>query len=751
MFIASLRFPVLKTILLILVTFPGFQVSHQSLAQGPQHLPFHLKAPGWEESQLDKAEMLEVIAATCKVMAQQQNEVGAIIDPYLDREHQYATPYFAFAVGVLLDAGAGLELKEAGIRAMEHSTLDFSKGTKSIPDEHGEFFISPLTHALDLYKNHISEQQYDEWVSRMETPLAAVMQNFDGRINNWRTYAMKGEWSRAKKGLSEKKEATEFIEKAWNQYSQRIRIVNDRWNLYQDWSSDPQSLAVEAVGRGNLIGLVVEGYDGPSSDEMLSAVRRGTHTSLFMQAPDGQAPPNGRTDNHIFNDVLYQLTFEALAEDAWKQGNARLAGQYRRAANLAFKSILRWQRTDTPWMGSFFITKNHFEPGDRIGYQPASQWGNYTGAIVQHLAEAYLTRQSEIPEVPAPAETGGYAFETDDRFGAFFANAGGFQVMVNLRGASVPKYGLSWTPLGTVRMIKKGWDGRLGPADGEHDLKRGETVDLVTGSGDKVDNYRPQSGISFGPEWIEKGHWVRIADLPANYQGEAEVHFVHPLLVKFTIHYSYVTGRGGPFFSQDFVLTPDLLVTRLKSAQELPFGLTVPLLENDGRSLQTQISADRAHTGYSTLGDRQYFISLNESVELDTTAASIQSTYGWLKPVRFETTEATVDLLVYPKRAGEMEADRIKEGFRWTPDGFETPFARVGEDFYIGKEIAGGEGKSMDVDGDGEAEVSFDQNCLFVFQLENGSIKQAESDRAVEMNYEGKTYQLLPYQPIAVE
>lgn len=81
----------------------------------------------------------------------------------------------------------------------------------------------------------------------METPLAEVMQNFDGRINNWRTYAMKGEWSRVNHNLSPKNFATEFIETAWNQYSQRIRIVNDKWNMYQDWSSDPQSLVVEAV------------------------------------------------------------------------------------------------------------------------------------------------------------------------------------------------------------------------------------------------------------------------------------------------------------------------------------------------------------------------------------------------------------------------------------------------------------------------------------------------------------------------
>jgi hypothetical protein len=724
--------------------------AYPGLAQIPVHHAFHLRQSTWEETDVAREDLLEVIEAACAVMAAQQDSSGAIIDPYLQREHQYSTPYFAFAVGVLLDAGVGSDLKEAGIMAMEHSTLNFSKGTKSIPDEHGEFFISPLTHALDSYKNHIPEQQYEEWKRRMETPLRAVLQNFDGRINNWRTYAMKGEWSRAKKGLAEKSYATEFIEKAWNQYSQRIRIVNDRWNLYQDWSSDPQSLAVEAVGRGNLIGLAMEGYDGPSSAEILTAVKNGTHTSLFMQAPDGQAPPNGRTDNHIFNDVLYQLAFETMAEEAWKQGNVRLAGQYRRAANLAFKSILRWQRSDTPWKGSFFITKNHFEPGDRIGYQPASQWGNYTGAIVQHLAEAYLTRQSDIPEVPSPAEIGGYAFETDDRFGAFFANAAGFQVMVNLRGASVPKYGLSWTPLGAVRLIREGWDGRLGPADGEHDLKRGNTFDLITSSGDRVDRYRPQSGVSFGPEWMERGHWVRLADLPANYQGEAEVHFVHPLLVRFTIHYSYVTGRGGPFFSQEFILTPTMLVTRLKSAQNIPFGLTVPLLENDGRPLLTQITDDMAFTGYSDRGDRQYFIGLNEDLRIDTTARSIQSTYGWLKPLRFETNETSTDLLVYPKKPGELDATALRQGFRWTENGFETPLGRVGAFHYIGDKLAGGKGKSMDLDGDGTAEVVFDKPCLFILQLEQGIVQAVETDREVVLQYGGKSFQLSGYRPLQI-
>ncbi|MBR9775405.1 MAG: hypothetical protein GYB55_10465 [Cytophagales bacterium] len=711
---------------------------------------FHLSVKPWDKSKVDKNDFLELIEATCEVMAINQNPSGAIIDPYLKREHQYSTPYFAFAVGVLLKAGKGKHLKAAGIKAMEHSTLAFSKGSKAIPDEHGEFFISPLTNSLQFYKNHVSQDQFKTWTERMRTPLEVVMQNFDGRINNWRTYAMKGEWNRVNHKLSDKSFATEFIETAWNQYSQKIRIVNDKWNMYQDWSSDPQSLAVEAVGRGNLIALATEGYDGPSSPEIWKAFRKGTYTSLYTQSPDGQAPPNGRTDNHIFNDVLYQLAFEVMAEDAWKNGDQYLAGQYRRAANLAFKSIYRWQRDSGPFKGSFYITKNHFDPKDRIGYQPASQWGNYTGALVQHLAEAWISRKNEIPEFPSPAEIGGYAFTTDDSFGAFFANAGGFQVMVNLRGASVPKYGLSWTPLGTVRMVKQGWDGRLGPSDGEHDISKNSTYQMKTDNGTHVDSYGPQSGISFGPEWKERGHWVRIADVPSTYRAEAEIKFVHPLLVRFTIHYTYVTGRGGPYFSQEFILTPDLLVTRLKNAQSHQFGLTVPLLENDGRPLITSISNNIAQTGYSKNGDQQSFIGLNKDIKIVSDAPSIQSTYGWLKPIRFESEEESIDLMVYPKISSDMSSSKMHENFKWTANGFTTPLAEIKGNLYRGINIAGGEGDAMDLDADGKSDVVFSKKCRFMLQLNDNSIDQVETDQDVIMTYQGKNHTLTAFQPFTL-
>jgi hypothetical protein len=726
-------------------------LSAQDLPHTLPHLPFHLTAKPWTSLSYSRQDLISIIESACRVMAQHQDEYGAIVDPILKREHQYTTPYFVFAVGTILASGGEKDLLEAGVKAMEHSTSQISRGSKSISDEHGEFFIGPLSQALALYAPYVSASQLATWTARMKTPLGLILQNFEGRINNWRTYGMKGEWTRAILGLVEKDAAVDFIEKGWHTQTQRIRIVPDKWNLYQDWSSDPQSLAVEAVGRGNLIGLVMEGYDGPAGTEIAETVRRGTETSLLLQAPDGQAPSNGRTDNHVFNDVLYQLAFEVMAEDALNQGNLFLAGRYRRAANLAFKSINRWHRTDEPWAGSFYVTKNHFDPGDRIGYQPASQWGNYNGAVVQHLAEAWHHRKSDIREFPAPAEIGGYAFETDSKFGSFFANAGGMQVVANLRGASVPKYGYSWTPLGVIRISKVGWDARLGPSDGIHDLQMGEEVQVQTSTGEILDRFRSLSGVTFGPEWMEGGQWLRIADVPAHYQAIPEIKFVHPLLVKFTLHYTYVTGRGGPYFSQEFIITPDAVVTRMHALQNVVHGVIVPLLENDGRNLQLTFADKIVTTRYTGGNDEQNFISLNNQVALNRDAPSIQSSYGWLKPVRFETEEPSTDILIYPKTRHDPPAEIVLNSFEWTTDGFKSVLGKVSGTTFLGPTSAGGEGNTMDLTGDGANDAFFDKTCYFIFQLHDGKPTAVETDRQVVLKLNGREYSLEPHEPFYLD
>ena len=688
--------------------------------------PWHLTALPWTPLAFPKSAYLDVIEGICRFSATHQDARGAIIDPFLRREHQYSTPYFAYAVAVLTHAGHAPGLLPAGVRAMNHATEDFAKGADGIPDQHGEFFIAALTEALALYKNQVPEETIQRWRGRMTAPIAQVVLGVN--LNNWRTFAMKGEWLRAEAGLVERSATQEFIEDAWHHQTQRGRMAGDTNSLYEDRSSDPDSLAVEAVGRGNLLALTAAGYDGPSAGEIARLAERGTLASLQLQDPSGQCPPNGRTDDHVFNDVVYQLAFEVMAERMGTQGDLRLAGQYRRAALLSFGSIARWCRTDGSWKGSYFVTKNHFDPAERVGYQPASNYGNYNGAVMFHLAEAYQTRRTEIAEQPAPVEIGGYALVTDPHFSAVSVNAGGMQMIANLRGDTQPAFDNYWTPLGVARFGRAGWDCRLGPSDGVRDVPTG-------------------LGVSFAPTWPENGDWVRLADVPDRYRGDFSVQFAHPLLVRCAVDYRPKPGRSGPAFRHEFTLTPDGILARLSSPDTTQFGVTWPLLENDGRPLVTSVSAYDATTHYADSRDEQSFLALHPGAEIFGADPPVRSTYGWLRPLRVTAPGNKQDTLVYPHGAGQPDAAALRSRFQITADGFSSSLGRVAGSLYVGQTAAGGEGDHIDLNGDGKAEVTFAHSCRFVLQLESGKVTAVEVDRPVTAMIEGRRLSLTAHTP----
>jgi len=711
--------------------FVGIFSFARLFAQGPPdtgpEVRFHLTARPWKPLALSRDKYLDAIEGICRFTVLNQDARGAVIDPFLHREHQYSTPYFAFAVGALVHAGRAADLLANGIRAMDHATECFAGGDPAIPDAHGEFFLASLPGALELYAPHVPAEKLALWRERMRTPREQLVR---GGKNNWRAYAMKGEWLRSKLGLADRAQTLAFIEDSWLRAEQRARIVNDQWNFYQDHGTDPESHAVEGVGRGNLLALIDAGYDGPSNEEMRRCVERGSAVTLLLQDPSGQCPPNGRTDDHVWNDVLFQLCFEVMAETVRQSGNAWLAGQYRHAAMLSFSSIARWGRSDGPWAGSYFVTKNHFDPAKRVGYQTASNYGNYNGAVMIHLAEAFLARKSEIAEQPAPVEIGGYAFATDAKFASAVANAGGMQLFAALRGDTNKVFGRYWSALGVERFGRVNWDSRLGPSDGERDAATGR-------------------GVTFAPTWLENGQWVRLADVPERYHGRFSAQFVHPLLVRCAFDYSPVNG-DGPSFRHDFLLTPDGILATLRSSNATLFGVTWPLLQDDGRPLHDRITAQAATVAYRDNSDEQCFFSLSPGTIVTDDQARVQSTYGWLLPVRAPASSGTNQTFIYPRGEGDPPADQLRASLRVTEDGFESAIGSVHGTLYVGRTSAGGEGRSIDCDGDGKPDAIFADLCRFVLQLRRGKIVAAETDRKTTAQIAGKQIALEAYAPVTI-
>jgi len=90
-------------------------------------------------------------------------------------------------------------------------------------------------------------------------PIANLIQTF---TNNWRGYAMKGQWYRFQQGLVSNSDAVTFIENGWTG-SQRARFTSNALNLYHDQTSDPDTFAYDAASRANLWNMLVHGYNGP--------------------------------------------------------------------------------------------------------------------------------------------------------------------------------------------------------------------------------------------------------------------------------------------------------------------------------------------------------------------------------------------------------------------------------------------------------------------------------------------------------
>jgi len=592
-------------------------------ASVPANLPaqnWHLTARPWTPLNTPRTDILDKVEDIIGALAPLQYwnastpgdvqdggdvQNGAIIDMFEFTEWQYATPYFTFSAATLAEAGrkAGFpttqDLVEAGARALDHATADIAglDGSNSANQSHGEFFGAPMTKALRLYKSMqatyptiLTAARIARWESRMTVSRASYM---NGNGNNWRTYGMKGEWLRAKDGLVPKtgnsSQGVPWIESSWLSQSQRERFVRDQvthglnpyfYAYHDDDYTGKQNFAYLGGSAGNLLDMIHQGYDGPSAGDLKNVLMHAARSAMLMMSGNGESPAGGRTGNHIWNDIVFANLFEMAAEISWQDGNKEIAGQYRRAARLAFESSKRFQQEE----GWFSVTKNLFHSHKQNRYASWSGLTNYNGYTHIHSSEAYATRLTNIPEQPAPAEIGGYVMNMDHQFHTTFANAGGMQVQISTNGSQSGSSsgGQRWFVQGIQRFSRPGWDSRLGPGDG-----------WINNAGN--------SAISFAPAFFEGGAWKQVAEQPDRYTSTFSSSFVHPLLVRGKLAITPKSGQSGPNFDMDLVITPDgVLVDTSRTSGSEDFGVIWPVLEHDGKhKLVTSTTSHIASTAYS--------------------------------------------------------------------------------------------------------------------------------------------------------
>lgn len=532
------------------------------------------KAP--KPTGMKAADYLKVIAGNVDFFKQHQNADGAIIDPYKKEEWQYSTPAFAHAATMLVKFQNRKDLIEPAAKAMDWASLCLKEGKGAT--HHDDFYPPMLAHALPILKEFVEPARAKRWEDNLGKVDPLKVYRSKMGHGNWNVVALSGEYLLHKLGL--RKDIT-FVEQS---LAGQGNVFNNAWGLYVEgpmpydlfpriWASD----------------MIAQGYDGKRSKELAEYLRRGALTSLFMQSPNGELPAGGRSTHHQWNEAEQCLVYEIYAAKAAAEGDAVLAGAFKRGAHLALGSIQRWIRPS----GEMWIVKNHFDPSLRHGFDGYSAHSQYNLLPMSMLSIAYeyALKTEQVAEQHAPCEVGGFVLDLRDPLHKVIANAGGMYVEVD------PMADHHYNPTGLLRIHKKGFNPQLGPSDG---LVSHPSCSLTTCS---------RTLAAVGVAWQDlSGNWKRLAEYDRASLSRVSLLGVEekPDYIEFQLVYQgYFSGPS--FVSERYRVTPDEAVL----ASELPdysgpMQMVWPMLADDGQK-KTDIKLDGKTASVRMDGDTQTF------------------------------------------------------------------------------------------------------------------------------------------------
>jgi hypothetical protein len=148
---------------------------------------------------------------------------------------------------------------------------------------------------------------------------------------------------------------------------------------------DPNSpLAYDAFPRLWLEEMMADSaYDGPAKAQVERFLALGGLSSLLLLSPQGEWPNGGRSAQHQWNEAETAVICEINANKWKKAGRDDVAGSFKRAAHLAYTSMMRWQRPS----GEMFIVKNRAEPEQKHGFEGYSFHSQYNLLPMGMLAD----------------------------------------------------------------------------------------------------------------------------------------------------------------------------------------------------------------------------------------------------------------------------------------------------------------------------------------------------------------------------
>ncbi len=514
---------------------------------------------------LTAARYVDLVEANVGYFAKHQDEHGAIIDPYRKIEWQYATPSFALgAIFCVITRGRD-DLLEPAAKAMDWATTCLNK--REVPQQHEDFYAPLLAHALPLLNGRVSEARYSMWRERLVFDPREIYRDRPGG-GNWNVVALSGDYLLFKQGLREDDSYTrECLAAQGRHFANPLGLYCEGPMPYDHF---PRIWAAD---------MLTAGYAGEHADDLAEMLRRAALASLFMQSPLGELPAGGRSAHHQWNEAEQCVTYEIFAAKSKQEGNLPLARAYKRAARLALQSMTRWQRPS----GELWVMKNKVDPSEQFAFEHYTSHSQYNLLAMAMLVIAHEHAQSteDVPEGPAPADIGGFVFETGLPFGKVFANAGGAYIEIETQ--SDPDH----NPEGLLRIHFKDGDPQIGPSDGLTAAPRY----LLPDAG--------RVSVAVGVAWHDRlGAWRSVAEYDRGRIREVEVERLResPEEVRFDVKYR-ADFDGPAEVIEHYCVTPEAVHVQYEvTSYNGPLRLQWPVLADNGQEKTEIFVADHIVT-----------------------------------------------------------------------------------------------------------------------------------------------------------
>ncbi|MDF2440400.1 MAG: hypothetical protein JWN98_1384 [Abditibacteriota bacterium] len=455
----------------------------------------------WQPSGLARSDYLRLVAGNVDFWKRHQNDAGAVIDPYENRERQYSTPAFAHAAATLVAHADRADLLGAATRAMSFATAALANQTTA--DNHPDFYIPMLMHARRLLEGRVPQSVWDVWTQQLQSLVPEAVYRDATAHANWNIVHECGECLRRKDGLvREEHRAAQstYIEQCLSKQQKRFTP----FGMYEDPNAP---LAYDAFPRLWLEDVVVDGaYDGTHRARLEEWLRWGGLSTLLLLSPIGEWASGGRSAHHQWNEAEVSVICEINARHWQGAGHTSVAGAFKRAARLALSSMQRWQRPS----GELWIVKNRADPTLRHGYEGYSFHSQYNLLAMSMLCIAFERADDTIEERPMPSEIGGYVFDARQIFHKVAAAAGGYFALIDT-GADA-----HYNATGLLRVH------RAGVASSFND-----NAPAHRGYGPKI--VPPGEGITPGLMWRGEPdrRWLSLADYPhAKHADHEQSRFV---------------------------------------------------------------------------------------------------------------------------------------------------------------------------------------------------------------------------------